>query len=185
MCVCMFECMCVSISVCVQMQTKASGWIESLPQSLFTYSLGCGFTIEPKTHWRSRSVRLACSCRRGDWILICCPPNSRVTDRFPCPSDTYMGAKDLISGPSPVLMLGLTGVFTMSHFPSTSCLVWFGILKHVLAVEPSLVPRDSLCGSGWLRTWADLLAFALQVLGRHLWATTFSLTVDGFLSQQL
>lgn len=52
---------------------------------------------------------------------------------LPCPSDTYMGAKDLLSGPSPVLMLGLTGVFTMSRFPSTT---WFGLvfLKHVLAV---------------------------------------------------
>lgn len=133
-CVCMFECMCVTISACVQMHLQSSGWSASLPQSLSTYSLGCGFTIEPKPHCHSQSIRLACSCRRGGWILICCLPNSRVTDRFPCPSDSYMGAKDLISGPSPVLMLGLTGVFTMSGFLNTSCLVWFGILKHVLAV---------------------------------------------------
>lgn len=65
-------------------------------------------------------------------MLICCLPNSRVTDRFPCSSDTYTGAKDSTSGPSPVLMLGQTGVFIMSRFPSQ--LVWFGIFKHVLAV---------------------------------------------------
>lgn len=143
-CACMFECMCVTVSARGQMQMQASGWTASLPQSLSTYSLRCGFTFEPKAHWHSWSIRPAHSCRHGGWVLVCCLPNSRVTDRFPCPSDTYMGAKDLLSGPSPVLVLGLTGVFTMSLFPSTN---WFGLVFWNMFLLCSLywVPWDSLC----------------------------------------
>lgn len=143
-CACMFECMCVTVSVRVHMQMQASGWTASLPQSLSTYSLRCGFTIEPKAHWHSWSIKLAHSYRHWGWVLVCCLPNSRVTDRFPCPSDTYMGAKDLLSGPSPVLVLGLTGVFTMSRFPSTN---WFGLVFWNMFLLCSLhwVPWDSLC----------------------------------------
>lgn len=181
----MFECMCVTISARVPMQMQASGWIASLPQSLSTYSLGCGFTIEPKAHWHSQSIRLACSCRHGGWVLIFCLLNSRVTDRFPYPSDTYMGAKDLISGLGPVLMFGLTGVFTMSHFPSTS---WFGLVFWNMFL---------LCSLHWCPEThsVDLAGFGLVLIllplsykfwdGWHLWAATSGLTVDGFWSQQL
>lgn len=124
MCACLNACVWLYLRVCkCRCRTRAE--VRVFLSQLSTYSSRCGFTIEPKPYWRSRSIRLACTCRRGGWVLICCLPNSRVTDRFPCPSDTYMGAKDLISGPSPVFMLGLTGVFTVSHFPSTSCLVWY------------------------------------------------------------
>lgn len=61
------------------------------------------------------------------WAPICCCQSAGITHRFH--AHLAMGAKDLVSGPSPILLLGLLSVLTTRHFPSPSS---FGILNMFL-----------------------------------------------------